>query len=227
VAQGRGWLLAAAVLVAGCGSGPAPPAEPLPAVPTAGAPLRGDLRAVTYGRIAPDLRPRPEAGIGTDGTLCLGVDLQPDAANVAAVERATLCLLNDERLARHLPALRPNAELARAALGHARDLVRHRYFSHRSRSGATVVDRIRRTGYLRGAGFDWTVGENVAWGLLGRAQPRAIVAAWMRSPEHRAALLRKQFEEIGLGVALGAPKFTHLPGATYNTDFGAVRAPAP
>src|SRR5262245_10148889 len=79
------------------------------------------------------------------------------------IVRATLCLLNAERARHGVAPLRVNKRLSKAARGHAMDMARHRYFDHNSLSGATFVDRIRRTGYLTGA-RSWTVGENLAWG---------------------------------------------------------------
>jgi uncharacterized protein YkwD len=46
----------------------------------------------------------------------------------------------------------------------------------------------------------------------------------MRSPGHKANILRRQFREIGIGIALGAPEDVDgQPGATYTADFGVRR----
>ena len=63
-------------------------------------------------------------------------------------------------------------------------MVRKRYFSHTSRSGNDMGDRIRSQGYLSGA-RSWMIGENLAWGSGERSTPRSIVRAWMNSPGHR------------------------------------------
>jgi uncharacterized protein YkwD len=47
---------------------------------------------------------------------------------------------------------------------------------------------------------------------------RAIGAAWMDSPPHRANILSSSFRAIGIGIALGTP--SGGAGATYTTDFG-------
>ena len=151
---------------------------------------------------------------------CIGTDFEPTRTNLADVRRATLCLLNAERAARNLPPLRANDALARAALGHARDMVVNDYFSHESRSGADVVARIRDAGYLRGRSR-WTVGENLAWGVGRKATPSEIVRSWMDSPGHRANILHRAFDEVGVGVTLGVPQPGMDGGATYNTGFGA------
>ncbi len=132
--------------------------------------------------------------------------------------RATLCMLNVERERHGLKPLKLNKRLSTAARRHARDMVRRDYFSHDSPDGATFVDRIHRSGYLRGA-RSWTVGENLAWGTRKRSTPRAITKMWMKSAGHRANILSPSFREVGIGVAIGAPGATGR-GATYTTDFG-------
>ncbi len=89
-------------------------------------------------------------------------------------------------------------------------MVRRHYFGHGDFAG-----RIRRAGY-RG----WTLGENIAWGSLQWSTPAAIVDMWMHSPGHRANILRPQFREIGIGIAVGAPQRCVGGAATYTTDFG-------
>jgi uncharacterized protein YkwD len=135
-----------------------------------------------------------------------------------AAVRATLCKLNVARERHGLKPLKLNKRLSTAARRHARDMVRRDYFSHDSPEGATFVDRIRRSGYLRGA-RSWTVGENLAWGARKRSTPRAITRMWMNSAGHRANILNPSFRDIGIGVALGAPGATGR-AATYTTDFG-------
>ena len=151
---------------------------------------------------------------------CGSVSAQPGQTSRAAMASSTLCLLNAERGQRGLRPLRLNRRLARAARGHASDMARRDYFSHDSLSGASFVDRIRRTGYLRGPRA-WIVGENLAWGSGDRSTPASIVDAWMHSPGHRANILQRRFREIGIGLVGGAPESVPGPAATYATEFGA------
>jgi uncharacterized protein YkwD len=46
------------------------------------------------------------------------------------------------------------------------------------------------------------------------------MAALMKSPGHRANILSRSFEELGVGVVLGAPGRGGA-GATYTQNFGA------
>jgi uncharacterized protein YkwD len=137
----------------------------------------------------------------------------------APVRTTTLCLLNAKRDAHALAPLRVSGKLARAARRHSRDMVRHGYFAHDSRSGVAFSARIAATGWMRDRDA-WSVGENLAWGGGPRAAPAAIVAAWMASPAHRRNILDRRFHTIGIGVAAGLPVAAGGAGATYTTDFG-------
>jgi uncharacterized protein YkwD len=151
---------------------------------------------------------------------CAGQDLQPSAANLAQAEAATLCLVNAERSARGLPALRSQAQLRTAAVKHSADMVDQGYFSHDSLDGRDFTDRIDETGYIPTRGR-WHVGENIGWGGGELGSPLLMMRGWMNSPAHRDNLLDRNFREIGIGIAAGAPATTPFAGATYTTDFGA------
>jgi uncharacterized protein YkwD len=154
---------------------------------------------------------------------CKYSGVKPGAANERALRIATRCLLNQKRRQHGLRRLRGNGRLHRAADRHVVDMARRNYFSHTSRSGASFLDRIRRSGYLRRS-RTWSVGENIAWGTGGLSTPRLIVRAWMRSPGHRANILSSRFREIGIGISFGAPvRSSAQPAATYTTDFGKRR----
>ena len=94
---------------------------------------------------------------------CSGADRSPAELGQSATIRTTLCLLNKERASRGLSKLRADSKLRRAADGHAGDMVAKRYFDHDSKSGATFVTRIKRTGWTRSR-RSWTVGENIGYG---------------------------------------------------------------
>ena len=153
-------------------------------------------------------------------TRCAHADRLPTRATLAQARVATLCLLNRERGRRGLRALRSESRLRSAASGHSRDMAEHDYFAHDTPSGLSVVDRVRRTGYLRHT-HAWSVGENIAWGGGHYATPREIVDMWMHSEGHRANILNPGYREIGIGIAPGLPVTGSAGrGATYTTDFG-------
>jgi uncharacterized protein YkwD len=142
-------------------------------------------------------------------------------SSLRAARHSTLCLLNRERRKRHLHRLRFNHKLALAGLRHARDMVENDYFSHDAPSGEDFVERIVDTNYIPAAA-SWTVGENLAWGNHREATPREIVRAWMRSPDHRANILKPRFREIGIAIVVGSPVAGAARAATYATEFGVV-----
>jgi uncharacterized protein YkwD len=148
---------------------------------------------------------------------CSSANASVSSVSKRALVRATLCVLNVDRKKHGLRPLRLNRKLSAAARGHSGAMASKRFFSHDSLNGASFLDRIRGTGYLRGA-RSWNVGENIAYGS-GRLQtPRSIGRAWMNSPGHRANILSRSFRSIGIGIAAGTPLCGG--GATYTTDFG-------
>ena len=149
---------------------------------------------------------------------CANADKHPSQATVAQLRTATVCLVNAERRKHGRKSLRANAGLALAGQRHARDMVQRRYFAHNSLAGKDFKQRIVRTGYLAGGGSA-ILGENLAWGSNDAATPRAIVRGWMKSPGHRANILRAKFREIGIGVVRASPKGLDS-AATYAAEFG-------
>jgi len=234
-------LLAAASL-AGCGSSGAPSTPhaapggrvgPM-SIGVTGGRLGGAITDTSGGReqelskarkIDPRvLRQAPNLNEGVAGaTDCANADLQPDTTNLPTISDATFCLLNAERAARGLTALKPDRQLQRAALAHGGDMVVHQYFAHEGLDGSEPAERIRSAGYLSGGGA-WRIGENLAWGTGDLATPRSIMAAWMHSPGHRANILQRDYRQIGFGVIAGNPNAKDGSGATYVTEFGVVQS---
>ena len=147
---------------------------------------------------------------------CANADVVPTAGAISEIREAILCEVNAERTQRGLPALKAQAQLARSADGHAKDMVKRGYFAHVSKDGRELTDRIRSTGYLKGR---WSIGENLAWGTGVLATPASIVQAWLNSPGHKAIMLSKDFRDAGIGLALGTPK-SGSTGATVALNVG-------
>src|ERR687895_1727000 len=83
--------------------------------------------------------------------VCASASATPGEVAKRTVVRATLCTLNAERARHGLPRLKLNKKLSAAAGRHARDMVRRDYFAHDSLGGGTFVDRLRQSGYPKGA----------------------------------------------------------------------------
>ena len=159
---------------------------------------------------------------GAAAAGCGNVSAIPGSASSNAAVKSTVCLVNRERSSRRLRRVRLNKRLSTAAARHGRDMVHRDYFSHRSPSGSTFLQRIKVTGYLRQVRA-WSAGENLAWGSGGLASPRSIVRSWMKSPGHRANILNGRFREVGIAVVRGAPGRPSPSAATYVNTFGSRR----
>jgi uncharacterized protein YkwD len=156
---------------------------------------------------------------------CVDADLTPDAADLSRVRAAILCLVNRERAARGERPLRANGHLERAAQGYSREMSLGGYFSHIGRRGATPLSRVRAGGYISSTRAGYELGENIGWGTLWKATPRAIVAAWMASAGHRENILDPRYRDTAVGVSPQppAPLAHGQPGAIYTQEFGTIR----
>ena len=164
----------------------------------------------------------PEAARAAHAERCPGsLDVPSSPAALGSAADAVVCLVNAERTSRGLKPLRRDSALAEAARKHAGDMAREDYFAHASPAGERVRDRINAAGYASN-GDGWRVGENLGWGTGWRASPNALVDAWLASAPHRRIMLEDAYKELGAGVALGAPKPSPLPGATYALEFGVI-----
>jgi uncharacterized protein YkwD len=155
---------------------------------------------------------------------CPHARLRPTEKNLNLIRAATLCLVNRERAAHGERSLRPNARLERAAQRHTDSMAFGDYFEHVGPRGQTPLARMRAARYIHSSQIGYEVGENIAWGTLQLATPRAIVAAWMASPGHRANILDPRFRDTAIGISPHPPaSLAHgQPGAIYTQDFGVI-----
>lgn len=135
-------------------------------------------------------------------TGCAGSS--PPRSTLTAERAALLCLINAERRTHGLRALVEVRSLEVAAQTHTRQMVRRNYISHTGPDGSTPLERIRRGGYLSGAGA-YSYGENIGFSSLQRGTPASIVRAWIRSPEHLAQILNPSFRASGIGLVRRTP----------------------
>jgi uncharacterized protein YkwD len=150
---------------------------------------------------------------------CPGANLVPRRGNLGHVRWATFCLINRERFRHHEAPLRLSRRLALAAQRHSESMAFDGYFAHTGPRGETPLSRIRATGYLASHG-SYAIGENIAWGTLDLATPRAVVAEWMASPGHRANILWGRFRETAIGVE--SLRREGQAGGVYTEDFGGL-----
>lgn len=159
-------------------------------------------------------------------TPCQNTELAPAPGDIAEVDAATLCLINQERARNGEQPLQLNARLQQAAQSHSEEMVEKDYFAHVSPSGETPVARILATGYIPSPDDGYTLGENIAWGTLQLSTPAAIVAAWIASPEHLANILYAPYRDTAVAIVPAAPPSLAegQPGAVYSQEFGEIIA---
>ena len=150
---------------------------------------------------------------------CANAETQPSDGNLRAIEEATRCLVDAERVKRDRSPLEADERLTEAARAKAGDMVDKQYFAHVGPDERDVRDWVQPTGYLEGTGAAG-LGENLGWASAGGATPLRIVEGWMNSPSHRRNILRTEWEDTGLGVVRGAPREEGGGGATYVQVFG-------
>ncbi len=159
-----------------------------------------------------------------DAGSCTNANLQPTQEDIEVIRTATLCLINQERADHGEAALAPNADLQQAAQAHTESMAFDDYFEHDGPQGDTPLSRITSCGYIYSSQVGYEVGENIGWGTFELGTPRAIVAAWMASPGHRANILDVRFRDTAIGVSPHVPTSLSQgqPGGIYTQDFGVI-----
>lgn len=109
----------------------------------------------------------------------------------ASEEQQALTLVNKDRAANGLPALKANSQLTQLARNYAKDMISRGFFSHYNPEGLSPFDRMNR------AGISYkTAGENLAVDTSVAAAEKSF----MNSSGHRANILNRAYTEVGIGV---------------------------
>lgn len=112
-------------------------------------------------------------------------------SNVTDEEEELLKLINEQRAAYGLSALKIDSELQRVAKIKAQDLVDNNYFSHNSPTYGSPFDMMKSFGITYKA-----AGENIA----GNSTLKGAVTAWMNSQGHRENILSNAYNYTGIGI---------------------------
>ncbi len=104
-------------------------------------------------------------------------------------------LTNEERQTQHLNTLTDNPTLDKAALMKAEDMAKKGYFAHTSPEGLTPWYWLGKVDYT----YQYA-GENLA---INFTDSKDVTNAWMRSPTHKANIIKGNYTEMGTGVATG------------------------
>ncbi|MDR3643436.1 MAG: CAP domain-containing protein [Candidatus Doudnabacteria bacterium] len=133
------------------------------------------------------------AKILTLGVLALG-PVAP-AYSSAITETNIIALTNQSRQDNGEAPLTENSELDTAAQAKADDMLAKGYFAHVTPDGRTPWS------FITAAGYNYLMaGENLA---VNFTEAEDVETAWMNSPDHRANLLNKDFQNIGIGISQG------------------------
>ena len=118
-------------------------------------------------------------------------------SELTADEKEVFDLINKQRAANGLSALKIDDELQNVARIKAEDMVNNNYFSHTSPTYGSPFDMMKKFGISYK-----TAGENIA----GNSTNSSAVNAWMGSPGHKANILNRSFNYTGIGV-VKSPKY--------------------
>lgn len=120
----------------------------------------------------------------------------PEGMSLSAVLPAMVTLLtNNARSSESMAKLSTSEKLTSAAQAKAEDMALKGYFAHNSPDGKTPWFWLDQVGYK----YEYA-GENLAVNFEDSSE---VVNAWLQSPMHRFNILRKQYQEIGVGTAVG------------------------
>lgn len=114
---------------------------------------------------------------------------------------AVLQLVNDERSKAGLQPLKMSEELRSIATLKARDMKDNNYFDHTSKTYGTPFQMLQDFGVHYSA-----AGENIA---AGQRTAEEVMNAWLNSSGHRANILNKNFDTIGIGYVEGGQYGTY------------------
>ena len=117
----------------------------------------------------------------------------------AAAEAELVQLTNQARASAGLPALVVDSALTSIARWRSKDMIVRDYFSHDIPGGTSVFDVIQDKGYC----FK-LAGENIGWITADDATAAAgVQSMFMNSPGHRANIMGKTWDRIGIGAYQG------------------------
>ncbi len=120
----------------------------------------------------------------------------PSIDDVKALEQKVIDLVNRQRANYGLPLLKANWELCRVARYKSQDMINKGYFSHQSPTYGSPFKMMEDFGIRFTA-----AGENIAYG---QRTPEEVMNSWMNSSGHRANILSRTYNQIGVGVAKAA-----------------------
>ena len=131
-----------------------------------------------------------------------GEDLRvmTDDEKARAIEKAVFEAINEARKAHGLPELAWFEPVAKMARLKAREVLETGEFSHMSKRYGLCTDMYDKAGLQYTAGTEISAGSSTMLGGVDTLADK-LVDAWLSSPAHRRAVLGKEYEHVGVGVA--------------------------
>lgn len=121
--------------------------------------------------------------------------------SISAQEENAFNLLNQDRIANGLPALRLDARLCDIARMKSQDMYEKGYFSHTSPTYGSPSEMLRHFGYSF-----VSVAENIAH----HATVTKAHAAFLSSDGHRRNMMGSQWNKVGIGVWTDAQGYVYV-----------------
>lgn len=178
---------------------PVPTAEPT-AIPTAAPTFSPSVTAVPKPSATPVPTARPTQKPSVTAAPP-STDEDYTTGSITVQEENAFILLNQDRIANGLPALKLDPVLCEIARAKSRDMKEKNYFSHTSPTYGSASQMLKHFGYS----FN-SVGENIAH----HATVEKSQAAFMSSSGHRRNILGSQWTKVGIGVWYDAQGFVYV-----------------
>ena len=155
--------------------------------------VEGDYVGVVSKKYVKAIYPGSSSGGGSSSNNNSGTT----TSTMTSDEKEVLNLINKQRIANGLSALKFDNEVQRVAKIKAQDMVNNSYFSHTSPTYGSPFEMLQsfKVSYK-------TAGENIA----GNSSNTGAVNAWMNSSGHKANILNSSFNYTGIGV-VDSPKY--------------------
>ena len=158
--------------------------------------VEGDYVGAVSKKYVKAIYPSSSGGSSSGGSSS-GSSGNSNTSTMTSDEKEVFDLINKQRTANGLSALKVDSEVQRVAKIKAQDMVNSAYFSHNSPTYGSPFDMLQKfkVSYK-------TAGENIA----GNSSNSGAVNAWMNSSGHKANILSSSFTHTGIGV-VSSPKY--------------------
>lgn len=128
-------------------------------------------------------------------------DEETSESGTSTQAEAVLKLVNEERAKQGLQPLTLSSKLTSIATMKAKDMAEKGYFDHTSPTYGTPFQMLQQFGVHYSS-----AGENIA---AGQQTPEQVMQGWMNSSGHRANILNKNYDTIGIGYYKGGSYGTY------------------